>query len=99
MTQPPGGTGPAGDASLNVSRLSAAVNGKRLVTGGGFDLRPWEIVGLLGERQREDAHRAECARQGPAHHAAAAAARQRDYVTSARLSCTGSATRSGMPSS
>jgi ABC-type glutathione transport system ATPase component len=49
MTQPPGGTGPAGDALLNVSRLSAAVNGKRLVTGGGFDLRPGEIVGLLGE--------------------------------------------------
>lgn len=39
----------ADDALLNVRDLSVAINGKRLVSSIGFELRPGEIVGLLGE--------------------------------------------------
>ena len=52
MTRTPGASGlsaPADDALLNVRDLSVAINGTRLVNSISFELRPGEIVGLLGE--------------------------------------------------
>jgi len=44
-----GSDAPAADALLKARGLSVAINGTQLVSSIGFDLRPGEIVGLLGE--------------------------------------------------